>query len=89
GGSTTVIAERLVQQQANQQIAKVVPQWPAELQTYLDQDALKKKASAAATQVITQKASETMRQNAEAQLNEALKAHEASQAQKATPPPSL
>ncbi|HNI37165.1 MAG TPA: hypothetical protein PKZ68_02610, partial [Pseudomonadales bacterium] len=89
GGSTTVIAERLVQQQANQQMAKVVPQWPAELQTYLDQDALKKKASAAATQVITQKASETMRQNAEAQLNEALKAHEASQAQKATPPPSL
>ncbi|MFO1348208.1 MAG: hypothetical protein U1F12_06445 [Pseudomonadales bacterium] len=89
GGSTTVIAERLVQQQANQQIAKVVPQWPTELQTYLDQDALKKKASAAATQVITQKASETMRQNAEAQLNEALKAHEASQAQKATPPPSL
>jgi hypothetical protein len=50
---------------------------------------LKKKASAAATQVITQKASETMRQNAEAQLNEALKAHEASQAQEATPPPSL
>jgi hypothetical protein len=89
GGSTTVIAERLVQQQANQQIAKVVPQWPTELQTYLDQDALKKKASAAATQVITQKASETMRQNAEAQLNEALKAHEASQAQEATPPPSL
>ncbi|HNN87780.1 MAG TPA: hypothetical protein PKK14_09740 [Pseudomonadales bacterium] len=88
GGSTTVIAERLVQQQANQQMAKVVPQWPAELQTYLDQDALKKKATDAATKAITQKASETIHQNAEAQLNEALKAHEASQAQEAVPPPS-
>lgn len=84
GGSTTVIAERLIKQQANQQMAKVVPQWPTELQTYLDRDALKKKLTDAAVQAT----SDALNKTAEDQLQEALKAHEASQAQEAVPPPS-
>jgi hypothetical protein len=74
GGSTTVIAERLIKQQANQQMAKVVPQWPTELQTYLDRDALKKKLTDAAVQAT----SDALNKTAEDQLQEALKAHEAS-----------
>ncbi len=41
GGSPTVIAEKLIQQKTNEQVAALVPQWPAELQTYLDQEAAK------------------------------------------------
>jgi hypothetical protein len=48
GGSPTVIAERVLVKQANQKMAEAVPQWPAEFQTVLDQDALKKKAAEAA-----------------------------------------
>lgn len=44
GGSPTVIAERVMLKQANQTIQEAVPQWPVELQTILDEDALKKKA---------------------------------------------
>jgi len=84
GGSTTVIAERLIQQQADQHMAKVIPQWPTELQTYLDQDALKKKLTDTAVQATTN----TTHAAAEAQLNEALKAHEASQIQESAPLPS-
>ena len=60
GGSPTVIAERVLIKQANEKIAEAVPQWPAEFQTILDQDALKKKAA----------------QIAEEQLEEALKAEQ-------------
>lgn len=52
GGSPTVIAERILVKQANQQMAEAVPQWPTEFQTVLDQDALKKKAAEAAAQAI-------------------------------------
>jgi hypothetical protein len=48
GGSPTVIAERVLIKQANQKIAEAVPEWPVELQTILDEDALKKKAAEAA-----------------------------------------
>ncbi len=82
GGSTTVIAERLIRQQANQQMAKVIPQWPTELQTYLDQDALKKKLTDTAVKATANAINKT----AEDQLNEALKAHEASQTQESAPP---
>ena len=47
-GSPTVIAERVLMKQANQKIAEAVPEWPVELQTILDEDALKKKAAEAA-----------------------------------------
>lgn len=44
GGSPTVIAERVLIKQANQKIAEALPEWPVELQTILDEDALKKKS---------------------------------------------
>ena len=48
GGSPTVIAERILIKQANQKIAEAVPEWPVELQTILDEEALKKSAAEAA-----------------------------------------
>jgi hypothetical protein len=47
GGSPTVIAEKFVEGQAKEQVGQLVPQWPGELQTILDQDALKKHAEEA------------------------------------------
>lgn len=49
GGSPEVIVERVLVNQANQKIAEAVPVWPVELQTLLDEDALKKKAAEAAS----------------------------------------
>jgi hypothetical protein len=47
------LAEKIITQKANQAATAVIPQWPSELQTYLDQDALKKKAAEAAAAAIT------------------------------------
>src|SRR6478735_2831643 len=83
GGSPTVIAERVLIKQANDKMTEAVPQWPAELQTILDQDALKKKAAEAAgnaaanalgvNPALMQK---TPAQMAEEQLEEALRAEQ-------------
>lgn len=69
GGSPTVIAERILVKQANQQMAEAVPQWPTEFQTVLDQDALKKKAA--------QMVDEQAKKLAEEQLESELREHEA------------
>lgn len=45
GGSPTVIAERILIKETNKRVAEAVPEWPVELQTILDEDALKKKAA--------------------------------------------
>ncbi len=48
GGSPTIIAEKLIEKQVNAKVAEFVPQWPGELQSILDADALKKQATEAA-----------------------------------------
>lgn len=49
GGSPTVIAERVLLKKANEAVAEAVPQWPVELQTILDEDAMKRKVLEAAS----------------------------------------
>jgi hypothetical protein len=77
GGSPTVIAERVLVKKGreavngvvNETVAEVVPQWPAELQLILDQDALKKKALETVTRQLQKQAEEQL--EAEIRANEA------------------
>ena len=46
GGSPTVIAEKFIEGQVKEQTAQLIPQWPGELQSILDNDALQKSAAA-------------------------------------------
>jgi len=68
GGSPTVIAERVLVRKGQEALAEAVPEWPAELQLILDQDALKKQALEAATQ--------QMQEEAEALLEAEIRAQE-------------
>lgn len=84
GGSPTVIAEKILVSKVDEVAAELVPQWPAELQLILDEDALKKQAADAAAQALQQpadtlrlQAQEQWRREAEAQLEAEIRAQEA------------
>lgn len=90
GGSPTVIAERVLLKKANAAVAEAVPQWPVELQTILDEDAMKRKvleaASSAAANaaveavgvdpVLQQPLGDALRQQAVEQLEAEMRASE-------------
>lgn len=70
GGSPTVIAEKILLQQANAAVQEAVPQWPVELQAILDEDALKKQAAEAAQKMLQEKLQQEAQQALDAALQE-------------------
>ena len=57
GGSPTVLAEKVLVNQANKTAAAALPQWPGELKTIMDADALKQKAMQSAVDTVNAAAS--------------------------------
>lgn len=68
GGSPTIIAEQVLLKKTGQIAAEAVPQWPTELKTILDQDALVKKAVDAATGNVQSATMITAEQQLEAEI---------------------
>lgn len=76
GGSPTILAEKVLLQNAGQTVAEAVPVWPAELQSILEQDTLRRQALEAATATAT----ERLRQQALEQLDAEIRANESATA---------
>ncbi|HQQ63834.1 MAG TPA: hypothetical protein PLF22_09700 [Pseudomonadales bacterium] len=53
GGSPTVLAEKILANQVSRKVAEVTPQWPTELKSILDADALKQAALQSAVNAAT------------------------------------